>query len=977
MSLSKAHLSLLLLIGVAPQWGCGRLTADQSVKLGDRVQGALRASDPIRTQPPRGPENRWTFLGRAGRDVSISVQSYEFDIYIQVLDPAGKQIAWSDDEGSSEARTSIVLPSAGTYTVSISGTNADQYGTYWLLVMGDDSEPPQDGADISADYQEGMDWGRRNGSNRGLSRVSLAMARSMRMRRQWSEAERYDSDALHYSEEAGDVANEWAARLERGRLSVRRLRYLDATTEFQAALQLTARSRAPVDARARVLTELGNLYVSAGRDDLARVYLQTAARLAEASRDPVSLVAVDVSLNDLPGPEDHQGIIKRAEEAYSLSKGLSPIFGLRAAHALAVADMLRNPEQVDQALHLANEVHQTAYRSGCKDEDVSSVNLMSMIRYKLGDMDQTVRLAREARELTDPDDEDPGLRRVALQMEAEGEMRKGDNTEAVALGLQALQVLERNWAGQLVEEVRTQLLSQSRTIGVQIMTSLYALSLAHPSDKYALRAFDLSERTRNRSLLEDLVNAQGQPDDAQLLAKEREFLQESSDIGARLQSLRSGASLASDSLFQFQQQHAALWAARMELEAELRQKATSAYGSGLSSPITAERTRRTILSAHPNSVILDYELGTEASFLIVLGRTRARLFRLPDRRTISTLMEKWRASVNSQLLEPRTQPVTLNDYAQAAYDLYRVLLKPAARLIRGRDLIIAPSEALHDLPFDSLAVAPPGTPASLRRPPYLIESNSVSYAPSVSTLLAIESRRGPAAADQILLLDGVLDSRYQGAPDKATPASASAPRYRSADPKGDSGGAADLPGAHREIAEIADLARKHNVTPSVWTGAKGDKQNLIGADLTRYRFIHLATHGFADYQDGYCSILTLPGGNGNDGEVLTSYEISKLKLKADLVVLSACETSAGQRAGAEGTIGFTRTFLIAGAREVCGSLWPVDDVWTERLMEAFYRRLFADPQSISGALRMAKISLLRAGAPPAQWAAFTLVGACS
>ena len=85
--------------------------------------------------------------------------------------------------------------------------------------------------------------------------------------------------------------------------------------------------------------------------------------------------------------------------------------------------------------------------------------------------------------------------------------------------------------------------------------------------------------------------------------------------------------------------------------------------------------------------------------------------------------------------------------------------------------------------------------------------------------------------------------------------------------------------------------------------------------------------------------MTLSSGSKESGPVvLTSYEIATLKLRADLVVLSSCESSVGQDTGAEGVLGLTRAFLIAGARCVCGSLWPVEDVATERLMKTFYQR---------------------------------------
>jgi CHAT domain-containing protein len=110
--------------------------------------------------------------------------------------------------------------------------------------------------------------------------------------------------------------------------------------------------------------------------------------------------------------------------------------------------------------------------------------------------------------------------------------------------------------------------------------------------------------------------------------------------------------------------------------------------------------------------------------------------------------------------------------------------------------------------------------------------------------------------------------------------------------------------------------------------------------------------------------------------VLTSDEVSKLKLDADLVVLSGCETSIGEEAGAEGIVGFNRTFLISGARCVCGSLWPVEDSWTEKLMIAFYKGFLLRRYNKSQSIRLAKLAMLKEGANPSQWAPFVLAGSC-
>jgi CHAT domain-containing protein len=184
-----------------------------------------------------------------------------------------------------------------------------------------------------------------------------------------------------------------------------------------------------------------------------------------------------------------------------------------------------------------------------------------------------------------------------------------------------------------------------------------------------------------------------------------------------------------------------------------------------------------------------------------------------------------------------------------------------------------------------------------------------------------------------------------------------------------------LPGARQEVLGIATLARENKILPTIWLGSKANEDNFKSTDLSAFRFIHIATHAISDRQDGEASALTLGADpNGSQDGILTGDEIEELRLNSDLVVLSGCETGIGQATGAEGIVALNRTFLLAGARCVCGSLWQVEDSWTEKLMIAFYRRHIGERFSKTHSLRLAKLKLIEMGAHPSQWAPFILVG---
>jgi CHAT domain-containing protein len=154
---------------------------------------------------------------------------------------------------------------------------------------------------------------------------------------------------------------------------------------------------------------------------------------------------------------------------------------------------------------------------------------------------------------------------------------------------------------------------------------------------------------------------------------------------------------------------------------------------------------------------------------------------------------------------------------------------------------------------------------------------------------------------------------------------------------------------------------------------------LRRTDLSKYRFIHFATHGLlnSDYPELSGILLSMVDEKGKpvDG-FLQLNEIYNLKLAADLVVLSACQTALGKDVKGEGLMGLTRGFMHAGARRVVGGLWKVDDAATAALMENFYREMFINGKRPAAALREAQISLSKQKRwqSPYYWAGFVLQG---
>jgi CHAT domain-containing protein len=186
-----------------------------------------------------------------------------------------------------------------------------------------------------------------------------------------------------------------------------------------------------------------------------------------------------------------------------------------------------------------------------------------------------------------------------------------------------------------------------------------------------------------------------------------------------------------------------------------------------------------------------------------------------------------------------------------------------------------------------------------------------------------------------------------------------------------------LPSTRREAMAIAALVPARQRKTSL--DFEANRTTALSGALSEYRIIHFATHGLLDSQRPELSglVLSLVDRNGRpqDG-FLQVHEIYNLKLPADLVVLSACQTALGKDVKGEGLVGVTRGFMYAGAARVVSSLWEVDSRATAELMHRFYREMLRNKLPPAAALRAAQLSMSRDlhWHSPYYWAGFIIQG---
>jgi CHAT domain-containing protein len=147
---------------------------------------------------------------------------------------------------------------------------------------------------------------------------------------------------------------------------------------------------------------------------------------------------------------------------------------------------------------------------------------------------------------------------------------------------------------------------------------------------------------------------------------------------------------------------------------------------------------------------------------------------------------------------------------------------------------------------------------------------------------------------------------------------------------------------------------------------------LEHAALDSFTVLHFATHAIVDDRSADRTALVLSPGGGESG-VVTPSDVAGLKLRADLIVLSACRSAGGVVVDGEGVQGLTAPFLEAGARSVIATAWRIKDETTVPFVRAFYAGL-ARGLPVADALHNAKLERIASGADPSEWAAFTIVG---
>lgn len=754
----------------------------------------------------------------------------------------------------------------------------------------------------------------------------------------------------------------------------------------------------------RVLSLIGKTYEDTGDVVRAQTYYERALEKAETtSQDKFAAAA----LNDLGRTHVTLGETLKGVDYFQKSIELARRTKNRRLEAAALGSLgqsffkLGDVTKAEECLTEGLKINRSL------DNKIGEATILRMtgkINLELGKADEAIELLNQA-ETLERKVESPRNLAETLLLLAKADAKKENFDMAQAKMEEAIGLIEK-----VRSRMQTPDMRDSFSVNLQDFYSFYIeiLMARHkldPGKNFAVAALQANESARARGLLNLLAESNTdirQGIDEKLLQKEAELR---NLLSARLENLTKvlngktkpeTAEILKNEVEQI----------RAEYENAQKQiRALSPRYAELTQPSTLSLNKIQTEVLDVDSVLLEYALGETKSFLWVVSKNEFRSFELPAAKVIDGIARRFYEALTARNKQVKFETPSEregrilqadSDIKKFSGDLGRMILGPAASFIANKRLLVVADGALHYVPFAALS---PGGGESKKQKSklknkFVIETNEIVSLPSASVLAVLRTETsGRKAAPKTLavLADPIFnkdDERFevfanknrlnQKPENKIELIALTKKQTRSAGDEGDGLDLARLPFTRREADLITSVVPEGQ--KEKWLDFAANRQSATSPQLSNYRFVHFATHGFINDQNPELSGLVFSTidetGKSQDG-FLRVGDIYNLKLPSEMVVLSGCRTGLGKDIKGEGLVGLTRAFMYAGAKRVTVSLWDINDEATSELMSHFYREMFgAKKHSPASALRQAQNTMIndKRWNNPYFWATFVLQG---
>jgi CHAT domain-containing protein/Tfp pilus assembly protein PilF len=579
---------------------------------------------------------------------------------------------------------------------------------------------------------------------------------------------------------------------------------------------------------------------------------------------------------------------------------------------------------------------------------------------------------------------DLGTAAIALEGAARAEQKRGNLEDARKHIAESVALIEtvraRSGSLQMRASYRATM-EKAYEFYIDVLMQQHA---KNPSQGLDAEALKVSERGRARSLLERLSEAPidiREGIDAALIEKERDLKRVMNAKAQRELQLkvRKGST---EEIATLGKELSALEGEYQQVQAAIRKSSPQYSALTQPQPLGLKEIQQQL---DPKTVLLEYSLGETRSYLWVVTPDSLKAFELPKGAEIEKIARETAESLSARSVvksletpAQRRARIASADakFEKASTELSRMVLAPASGEFGTKRLVIVADGALQYVPFAAL-------PLAASRPVILDhEIVSLQSASAFAVQRQNLAHRKPAPKAVAVIADpvfAVTDVRFKGGAAVGESNTQDATRKLEHLP-GTANGQLSiprLPFTRSEADQILAVAPRAASMKAL--DFRANRAIATSDELSKYRYVHFATHGYLDTTRAGLSAIVLSlideKGKPQDG-FLRTHDIYNLKLPAELVVLSACETGLGKAVTGEGLEGLTRGFMYAGARHVVVSLWNVNDKATAELMQRLYVGMLRSNKTPAAALRDAQIQMLRTRQwqSPYFWAAFVIQG---
>ncbi|MEG4381255.1 CHAT domain-containing tetratricopeptide repeat protein [Microcoleus sp. M2_C6] len=750
-----------------------------------------------------------------------------------------------------------------------------------------------------------------------------------------------------------------------------------AIVKWEEALKLY---REAGDRRREAVTfsNIGLVYSELGEKQKALEYYSQSLPLSRATGDRGGEA---ITLSNIGLIYSQLGEKQKALEYYSQSLPLSRATGDSGGEATTlnnIGNVYSQLGEKQKALEYYSQSLPLSRAVGDRRVEATTLNNIGSVYDDLGEKQKALEYYSQSLPLSRATGDRGGEARTLFNI-AYAKRDQNNLTEALNDIESSLKIIENLRTQIASPELRSSYFATVQDYYEFYIDLLMQLHKTNPKSGYDTTALEASERSRARSLLELLQESNASiregisPD---LLQQEKSLQQQLDGIEKQRIETISSPNPNPTKIDEIDKQRLALLQQYQQIQTNIRTASPRYAALTQPQPLTLPEIQKQILDE--NTILLQYSLGRFRSYLWVVTSTGVTSYELPKRADIETAAKNFLETITSPIQRDIPQQV-----AQASANLGQVILQPAAAQLGNKRLLIVPDGVLHYTPFQALTV---DKNAGQNTNVPLIAEHEIITLPSASTLAILRQNYGdrkPPSRNLAILADPVFspdDERIKGKITPATTEKLEANNLglnRSLRASNRQWPPDRLPFTRQEAQTISSLF------PSASSSQKIDfdasRTTATDGSLANYQIVHFATHGLANSQNPELSgiVMSMVDDKGNlVNGFLRLTDIFNLKLSANLVVLSACQSGMGQNVKGEGMVGLTRGFMYAGAQRVAVSLWNVDDEGTSVLMQKFYQKMVQQKLAPAAALRAAQIEMMQQEEwrSPYYWAAFTLQG---